>query len=160
MIVFWLIFNIFITFLSILYFLCYHILITNKKFYAKDSEREGGGYEKTLLFVLLIHTFLFSQIMILKNQDKIIIDNNQTLALNHVNHDQKQILKEHNSIDPRVKKLLEEKPKKDSNLSKEDEELSNKVVNVIQTIGNVYNAKDNKERDALIRDLASNYLSL
>ncbi|EAI9065090.1 hypothetical protein C0883_02550 [Campylobacter lari] len=98
--------------------------------------------------------------MILKNQDKIIIDNNQTLALNHVNHDQKQILKEHNSIDPRAKKLLEEKPKKDSNLSKEYEELSNKVVNVIQTIGNVYNAKDNKERDALIRDLASNYLSL
>ncbi|EGK8037634.1 hypothetical protein IO385_001672, partial [Campylobacter lari] len=113
-----------------------------------------------LLFVLLIHTFLFSQIMILKNQDKIIIDNNQTLALNHVNHDQKQILKEHNNIDPRVKKLLEEKPKKDSNLSKEDEELSNKVVNVIQTIGNVYNAKDSKERDELIRDLASNYLSL
>ncbi|EMC9372923.1 hypothetical protein VOH66_000731 [Campylobacter lari] len=137
--------------------MCYHILITNKKFYAKDS---GGGYEKTLLFVLLIYTFLFSQIMILKNQDKIIIDNNQTLAFNHVNHDQKQILKEHNSIDPRVKKLLEEKPKKDSNLSKEYEELSNKVVNVIQTIGNVYNAKDNKERDALIRDLASNYLSL
>ncbi|MCV3403478.1 inverse autotransporter beta domain-containing protein, partial [Campylobacter sp. IFREMER_LSEM_CL2090] len=116
--------------------------------------------KKTLLFVLLIHTFLFSQIMILKNQDKIIIDNNQTLALNHVNHDQKQILKEHNNIDSRVKKLLEEKPKKDSNLSKEDEELSNKVVNVIQTIGNVYNAKDSKERDELIRDLASNYLSL
>ncbi|MCV3393654.1 inverse autotransporter beta domain-containing protein, partial [Campylobacter sp. IFREMER_LSEM_CL908] len=116
--------------------------------------------KKTLLFVLLIHTFLFSQIMILKNQDKIIIDNNQTLALNHVNHDQKQILKEYNSIDPRVKKLLEEKPKKDSNLSKEDEELSNKVVNVIQTIGNVYNAKDSKERDEFIRDLASNYLSL
>ncbi|HEC1798089.1 TPA: inverse autotransporter beta domain-containing protein, partial [Campylobacter lari] len=114
----------------------------------------------TLLFVLLIHTFLFSQIMILKNQDKIIIDNNQTLALNHVNHDQKQILKEHNNIDSRVKKLLEEKPKKDSNLSKEDEELSSKVVNVIQTIGNVYNAKDSKERDELIRDLASNYLSL
>ncbi|EAH7030447.1 hypothetical protein EKD09_02235 [Campylobacter lari] len=121
--------------------------------------REGGGYEKNT-FVLLIHTFLFFQIMILKNQDKIIIDNNQTLTLNHVNHDQKQILKEHNSIDPRVKKLLEEKPKKDSNLSKEDEELSNKVVNVIQTIGNVYNAKDNKERDELIRDLAGNYLSL
>ncbi|EAH8850476.1 hypothetical protein EWV09_03365 [Campylobacter lari] len=158
LIVFWLFFNIFITFLSILYFLCYHILITNKKFYAKDSE--GGGYEKTLLLVLLIHTFLFSQIMILKNQDKIIIDNNQTLALNHANHDQKQILKEHNSIDPRVKKLLEEKPKKDSNLSKEDEELSNKVINTIQTIGNVYNAKDNKERDELIRDLAGNYLSL
>ncbi|HEC1793317.1 TPA: inverse autotransporter beta domain-containing protein, partial [Campylobacter lari] len=98
--------------------------------------------------------------MILKNQDKIIIDNNQTLALNHVNHDQKQILKEHNNIDSRVKKLLEEKPKKDSNLSKEDEELSSKVVNVIQTIGNVYNAKDSKERDELIRDLASNYLSL
>ncbi|WP_149062219.1 inverse autotransporter beta domain-containing protein [Campylobacter lari] len=98
--------------------------------------------------------------MILKNQDKIIIDNNQTLALNHVNHDQKQILKEHNSIDPRVKKLLEEKPKKDSNLSKEDEELSNKVINTIQTIGNIYNAKDNKERDELIRDLAGNYLSL
>ncbi|MFG5141072.1 inverse autotransporter beta domain-containing protein, partial [Campylobacter lari] len=116
--------------------------------------------KKTLLFVLLIHTFLFSQIMILKNQDKIIIDNNQTLALNHVNHDQKQILKEHNNIDSRVKKLLEEKPKKDSNLSKEDEELSSKVVNVIQTIGNVYNAKDSKERDELIRDLASNYLSL
>ncbi|EAL2830583.1 hypothetical protein A0Z62_05780, partial [Campylobacter lari] len=116
--------------------------------------------KKTLLFVLLIHTFLFSQIMILKNQDKIIIDNNQTLALNHVNHDQKQILKEHNNIDSRVKKLLEEKPKKDSNLSKEDEELSSKVVNVIQTIGNVYNAKDSKERDELIRDLASDYLSL
>ncbi|HDV6579357.1 TPA: inverse autotransporter beta domain-containing protein, partial [Campylobacter lari] len=116
--------------------------------------------KKTLLLVLLIHTFLFSQIMILKNQDKIIIDNNQTLALNHVNHDQKQILKEHNSIDPRVKKLLEEKPKKDSNFSKEDEELSNKVINTIQTIGNVYNAKDNKERDELIRDLAGNYLSL
>ncbi|EGK8030850.1 hypothetical protein IO397_001606, partial [Campylobacter lari] len=116
--------------------------------------------KKTLLLVLIIHTFLFSQIMILKNQDKIIIDNNQTLALNHVNHDQKQILKEHNSINPRVKKLLEEKPKKDSNLSKEDEELSNKVISVIQTIGNVYNAKDSKERDELIRDLASNYLSL
>ncbi|HEC1759811.1 TPA: inverse autotransporter beta domain-containing protein [Campylobacter lari] len=116
--------------------------------------------KKTLLFVLLIHTFLFSQIMILKNQDKIIIDNDQTLALNHVNHDQKQILKEYNGIDPRVKKLLEEKPNKDSNLSKEDEELSNKVINTIQTIGNVYNAKDDKERDDLIRDLASNYLSL
>ncbi|MCV3473869.1 inverse autotransporter beta domain-containing protein [Campylobacter sp. CNRCH_2014_2849] len=116
--------------------------------------------KKTLLLVLIIHTFLFSQIMILKNQDKIIIDNNQTLALNHVNHDQKQILKEHNNIDSRVKKLLEEKPKKDSNLSKEDEELSNKVIGVIQTIGNVYNAKDSKERDELIRDLASNYLSL
>ncbi|MCV3553613.1 inverse autotransporter beta domain-containing protein [Campylobacter sp. CNRCH_2013_0898h] len=116
--------------------------------------------KKTLLLVLIIHTFLFSQIMILKNQDKIIIDNNQTLALNHVNHDQKQILKEHNNIDSRVKKLLEEKPKKDSNLSKEDEELFNKVIGVIQTIGNVYNAKDSKERDELIRDLASNYLSL
>ncbi|HEC1786504.1 TPA: inverse autotransporter beta domain-containing protein, partial [Campylobacter lari] len=114
----------------------------------------------TLLLVLIIHTFLFSQIMILKNQDKIIIDDNQTLALNHVNHDQKQILKEYDSIDPRVKKLLEEKPKKDSNLSKEDEELSNNVIGVIQTIGNVYNAKDSKERDELIRDLASNYLSL
>ncbi|EAK0436222.1 hypothetical protein YZ11_01900 [Campylobacter lari] len=116
--------------------------------------------KKTFLLVLLIHTFLFSQIMILKNQDRIIIDNNQTLALNHVNHDQKQILKEHNSIDPRVKKLLEEKPNKDSNLSKEDEELSNKVINTIQTIGNVYNAKDGKERDEIVRDLASNYLSL
>ncbi|HEC1791663.1 TPA: inverse autotransporter beta domain-containing protein, partial [Campylobacter lari] len=117
--------------------------------------------KKTFLLVLLIHTFLFSQIMILKNQDKIIIDNNQVLAVNHVNHDQKQILKEYNnSIDPRVKKLLEEKPKKDSNLSKEDEELSNKVINTIQIIGNVYNAKDNKERDELIRDLAGNYLSL
>ncbi|AJC88583.1 hypothetical protein A0Y62_03460 [Campylobacter lari] len=50
MIVFWLIFNIFITFLSILYFLCYHILITNKKFYAKDSEREGGGMKKHFCF--------------------------------------------------------------------------------------------------------------
>ncbi|MCR8705299.1 inverse autotransporter beta domain-containing protein [Campylobacter sp. 2352 PW] len=117
--------------------------------------------KKTFLLVLLIHTFLFSQIMILKNQDKIIIDNNQVLALNYVNHDQKQILKEYNnSIDPRVKKLLEEKPNKDSNLSKEDEALSNKVINTIQTIGNVYNAKDDKERDELIRDLASNYLSL
>ncbi|MCV3444018.1 inverse autotransporter beta domain-containing protein, partial [Campylobacter sp. IFREMER_LSEM_CL1097] len=116
--------------------------------------------KKTLLLVLIIHTFLFSQIMILKNQDKIIIDDNQTLALNHVNHDQKQILKEYDSIDPRVKKLLEEKSKKDSNLSKEDEELSNNVIGVIQTIGNVYNAKNSKERDELIRDLASNYLSL
>ncbi|EAI7247643.1 hypothetical protein A0U19_04150 [Campylobacter lari] len=120
--------------------------------------REGGGMKKHFCFTY--SHFSFFQIMILKNQDKIIIDNNQTLTLNHVNHDQKQILKEHNSIDPRVKKLLEEKPKKDSNLSKEDEELSNKVVNVIQTIGNVYNAKDNKERDELIRDLAGNYLSL
>ncbi|EAL3888827.1 hypothetical protein A0Z20_03255 [Campylobacter lari] len=52
MIVFWLIFNIFITFLSILYFLCYHILITNKKFYAKDSERKkkGGGMKKHFCF--------------------------------------------------------------------------------------------------------------
>ncbi|EAK3365582.1 adhesin, partial [Campylobacter lari] len=116
--------------------------------------------KKTFLLVLLIHTFLFSQIMILKNQDKIIIDNNQTLALNHVNHNQKQTLKEHNSIDPKVKKLLEEKPNKDSNLSKEDEELSNKVINTIQTIGNVYNAKDGKERDKIARDLAGNYLSL
>ncbi|EGK8010754.1 adhesin, partial [Campylobacter lari] len=116
--------------------------------------------KKIFLLVLLIHTFLFSQIMILKNHNRIVIDNNQTLTLNHVNHDQKQILKEHNSIDPRVKKLLEEKPNKDFNLSKEDEELSNKVINTIQTIGNVYNAKDGKERDKIARDLASNYLSL
>lgn len=111
--------------------------------------------KKTFLLVLFIHTFLFSQIMILKNQDKIIIDNNQTLAVNSLSQ-----AKDHNNIDLKVKKLLEEKPKKDSNLSKEDEELSNKVINTIQTIGNVYNAKDNKERDDLIRDLASNYLSL
>ncbi|HEC1728061.1 TPA: inverse autotransporter beta domain-containing protein [Campylobacter lari] len=111
--------------------------------------------KKTFLLVLLIHTFLFSQIMILKNQDKIIIDNNQVLASNETSQ-----AKNYNGIDPKVKKLLEEKPKKDSNLSKEDEELSNKVINTIQIIGNVYNAKDDKERDDLIRDLASNYLSL
>ncbi|MCV3337868.1 hypothetical protein L8T90_07825, partial [Campylobacter sp. RKI_CA19_01121] len=67
--------------------------------------------KKTLLLVLLIHTFLFSQIMILKNQDKIIIDNNQTLAVNSLSQ-----AKDHNNIDLKVKKLLEEKPKKDSNL--------------------------------------------
>ncbi|MCV3551743.1 inverse autotransporter beta domain-containing protein [Campylobacter sp. CNRCH_2013_0855] len=111
--------------------------------------------KKTLLLVLLIHTFLFSQIMILKNQDKIIIDDNQVLTFNETSQ-----IKNHNNLNPRVKKLLEEKPNKDSNLSKEDEELSNKVINTIQTIGNVYNAKDSKERDELIRDLASNYLSL
>ncbi|MCV3374088.1 inverse autotransporter beta domain-containing protein [Campylobacter lari] len=111
--------------------------------------------KKTLLFVLLIHTFLFSQIMILKNQDKIIIDNNQTLAVNSLSQ-----AKDHNNIDLKVKRLLEEKPKKDSNLSKEDKELSNKVINTIQTIGNVYNAKDSKERDEIVRDLVGNYLSL
>ncbi|MCV3391890.1 inverse autotransporter beta domain-containing protein [Campylobacter sp. IFREMER_LSEM_CL2101] len=111
--------------------------------------------KKTLLLVLLIHTFLFSQIMILKNQDKITIDNNQVLASNETSQ-----IKNHNNLNPRVKKLLEEKPNKDSNLSKEDEELSNKVISVIQTIGNMYNAKDGKERDKIARDLASNYLSL
>ncbi|EGK7513962.1 hypothetical protein IO387_000360 [Campylobacter lari] len=111
--------------------------------------------KKTLLLVLLIHTFLFSQIMILKNQDKITIDNNQVLASNETSQ-----IKNHNNLNPRVKKLLEEKPNKDSNLSKEDEELSNKVINTIQTIGNMYNAKDGKERDKIARDLASNYLSL
>ncbi|EGK8008068.1 hypothetical protein IO405_000447, partial [Campylobacter lari] len=109
-----------------------------------------------LLFVLLIHTFLFSQIMILKNQDKIVIENNQTAtAKNNASY-----VKKRSNIDPRVKKLLREKPNKDSNLSKEDEELSNKVISVIQTIGNTYNAKDGKERDEIVRDLASNYLSL
>ncbi|HEC1767528.1 TPA: inverse autotransporter beta domain-containing protein [Campylobacter lari] len=93
--------------------------------------------------------------MILKNQDKIIIDNNQTLAVNSLSQ-----AKDHNNIDLKVKKLLEEKPKKDSNLSKEDEELSNKVINVIRTIGDAYNAEDSKEREEIIRDLASNYLSL
>ncbi|EHS0800459.1 inverse autotransporter beta domain-containing protein, partial [Campylobacter lari] len=111
--------------------------------------------KKTFLLVLLIHTFLFSQIMILKNQDKIIIDNNQVLASNETSQ-----AKNYNGIDPKVKKLLEEKPKKDSNLSKEDEELSNKVINVIQTIGDAYNAEDSKEREEIVRDLASNYLSL
>ncbi|MBX1885984.1 inverse autotransporter beta domain-containing protein, partial [Campylobacter peloridis] len=108
--------------------------------------------KKLLLFVLLMQTFLFSQIIISKNGDHILLkDTNQTQLSTK---DQKH------TLDPKIKKLLEKKTNDDSNLSKEDMEFSNKIKSTIETIGNVYNTKDNKQRDDLIRDLAGNYLSM
>ncbi|AJC84012.1 inverse autotransporter beta-barrel domain-containing protein [Campylobacter peloridis] len=108
--------------------------------------------KKLLLFVLLIQTFLFSQIIISKKGDHIL--------LKDVNQTQLSTKDQKHTLDPKIKKLLEKKTNDDSNLSKEDIEFSNKIKSTIETIGNVYNAKDNKQRDDLIRDLAGNYLSM
>lgn len=49
--------------------------------------------------------------------------------------------------------------KKDDNLSKEDQEFSNKVMKVIQTAGAIYDSEDSKSKEEIVKNMASSYLN-
>ncbi|MCV3540444.1 inverse autotransporter beta domain-containing protein [Campylobacter lari] len=49
--------------------------------------------------------------------------------------------------------------KKDNNLSKEDQEFSNKVMKVIQTAGAIYDSEDSKSKEEIVKNMASSYLN-
>ncbi|EQA5652193.1 inverse autotransporter beta domain-containing protein, partial [Campylobacter lari] len=49
--------------------------------------------------------------------------------------------------------------KKDDNLSKEDQEFSNKVMKVIQTAGFIYDSEDSKSKEEIVKNMASSYLN-
>ncbi|EHZ4885983.1 inverse autotransporter beta domain-containing protein [Campylobacter lari] len=49
--------------------------------------------------------------------------------------------------------------KKDDNLSKEDQEFSNKVMKVIQTAGVIYDSEDSKSKEEIVKNMASSYLN-
>ncbi|MBF7060268.1 inverse autotransporter beta domain-containing protein [Campylobacter volucris] len=49
--------------------------------------------------------------------------------------------------------------KKDDNLSKEDQEFSNKVMKIIQTAGAIYDSEDSKSKKEIVKNMASSYLN-
>ncbi|WP_393924761.1 inverse autotransporter beta domain-containing protein, partial [Campylobacter lari] len=47
----------------------------------------------------------------------------------------------------------------DNNLSKEDQEFSNKVMKIIQTAGAIYDSEDSKSKKEIVKNMASSYLN-
>ncbi|EPR3147346.1 hypothetical protein ACU4US_001440 [Campylobacter jejuni] len=58
----------------------------------------------------------------------------------------------------KIQKKIDNK-QDDDNLSKEDQEFSNKVMKIIQTVSVVYDSEDSKSQKEIVKNMASSYLN-